>query len=133
MKYTTQNVYDLSTAKLNWVVARCEGFNPQLEDGDVWLYPKQSTMPITFTRETTTSSSRVVSQQFNPADDWYEGGEIIHRENLGFTPIMNGESEICGWICTSPSGITAEGTTHLIAAMRCYVISKLGREVYAPS
>ncbi len=69
--------------------------------------------------------------------DWSQGGPIIEREEIGIrrnAPCSKG----CEWQ-GSPS-ITAKGAggkwgygpTPLIAAMRCFVSSKLGDEVEVP-
>ena len=105
---------ELSGAVLDWAVAKCEGFTP-FSDTVAWvieldgLYvglPKYST-------------------------DWREGGAIIEREKIRLD---------CAWNpgpwkgCCKIDGVTAwmEGDTPLIAAMRCYVASKLGDEVELP-
>lgn len=63
--------------------------------------------------------------------DWSEGGAIIEREGISVCP-----DEIAPWCAFFDHG-TAEyafytGETPLIAAMRCYVASKLGDEVQLP-
>lgn len=59
--------------------------------------------------------------------NWSQGGPIIERENieLGRTP-----SEWRAQRYDAPC--VAHGPTPLIAAMRCYVVSKLGDEVDVP-
>jgi len=52
---------------------------------------------------------------------WLQGGPIIEREKMGVFPTHN------GWAAGMQSG-----PTPLIAAMRCYVASKLGEEVEVP-
>jgi hypothetical protein len=62
--------------------------------------------------------------------DWAQGGPIIEREKLAIEPYQDG-----GWICTSPTDRwhgNKSGPTPLIAAMRCYVASKLGDTVDVP-
>ena len=54
--------------------------------------------------------------------DWAQGGPIIERELIA----IHGD-----WKATLGEG-TYEGPTPLIAAMRCYVASKLGAEVDVP-
>ena len=62
--------------------------------------------------------------------DWKEGGPIIEREKIGLT---YSDSIPC-WYATSQQGkrFLRLGDTPLIAAMRCYVASKLGDEVEIP-
>ena len=58
--------------------------------------------------------------------DWRWGGSIIEREKIAL--FLNGNDE---WAATD--GIkNAVGDTPLIAAMRCYVASKLGDEIDLP-
>ena len=64
--------------------------------------------------------------------DWSQGGPIIEREWLDVTPWPNESREDMRWHCQQygSSGDCAQyGPTPLIAAMRCYVASKLGDEV----
>lgn len=78
-----------------------------------------------------------LSHSYSPSTDWAQGGPIIEREEIGIkrnAPCSAGRE----WEA-SPS-ITAKGAggrygygpTPLIAAMRCYVASKLGDEVNIP-
>lgn len=62
--------------------------------------------------------------------DWGDGGPIIERERIELTYYggMQGWSAYVGQIVQS----TGNGPTPLIAAMRCYVASKLGDEVEIP-
>jgi len=59
--------------------------------------------------------------------DWAAGGPIIEREKLEI--VFNGE----GWDAYDHlRHIPEEGSTPLIAAMRCYVAAKLGEVVDVP-
>jgi hypothetical protein len=74
---------------------------------------------------------------YRPSTDWAHGGPIIERKEIGIRRNMPC-SEDMQWEA-SPS-ITAKGaggrfgygSTPLIAAMRCYVASKLGDEIDVP-
>ena len=57
---------------------------------------------------------------FKPSTDWSQGGPIIEREGL----ILD---QWARWRSSN-----SYGTTPLIAAMRCYVASKLGDEIDIP-
>ena len=62
--------------------------------------------------------------------DWAQGGPIIERECIDLQ-YQGGDSDI--WaadMCGNESSVY--GNTPLIAAMRCYVASKLGDEVEIP-
>lgn len=62
---------------------------------------------------------------------WAQGGPIIDREKIYCLPPKEYHRDV--WVCTSLSGVVLMGgDTLLIAAMRCYVASKLGDEVEVP-
>ena len=63
---------------------------------------------------------------FNPSTDWTQGGPIIEREEICMLAPVRGL-----WRSIN-MGRTQYGPTPLIAAMRCYVASKLGDEVDVP-
>jgi hypothetical protein len=59
--------------------------------------------------------------------DWAQGGPIIEREGINLYEISG------NWKADIPGiQLSRSGTTPLIAAMRCYVASKLGDEVDVP-
>ena len=115
---------ELSGAALDWAVAKCEllsGADYTLEvDKDVdgklrinfgGMYPEWST-------------------------DWAEGGEIIERERICLEDAAG-----MYWVATMQYQnddydliyqAEEQGTTPLIAAMRCHVASCLGDEVQLP-
>ena len=65
---------------------------------------------------------------WKPSTDWAQGGPIIERERIE-TFIRDEE-----WYSYSSLSLPMDfhGDTPLIAAMRCYVASKLGDEVEIP-
>jgi len=66
---------------------------------------------------------------YAPSTDWSQGGPIIEREKMG----ISRETLAYQWLACSYGTRTARsGPTPLIAAMRCYVASKLGDEVEIP-
>lgn len=103
-------VNELTGAALDWAVAKCEGFDLLNIYGHIRMdfCPRYST-------------------------DWAQGGPIIEREGLYIclTPLAETPDE--KWMATDKYGqITEYGPTPLIAAMRCYVASKLGDEIDLP-
>ena len=67
---------------------------------------------------------------YEPSTNWSQGGPIIEREGVNLSAhykIYTGE-----WQAWCEHGPSAYGPTPLIAAMRCYVASKLGDEVDVP-
>lgn len=63
---------------------------------------------------------------YKPSTDWSQGGPIIEREKI--TIEWTGED----WMAYIWHDAEFFGPTPLIAAMRCYVASKLGDEVDVP-
>jgi hypothetical protein len=95
---------ELTGAALDWEVAQCEGFS--VRNGFDDNCPEYST-------------------------DWAQGGPIIEREGFELCRI---ESSAFGveWRAQIDCDCRSYGPTPLIAAMRCYVASKLGDEVDVP-
>ena len=105
---------ELQGAALDWAVAKCEGFCK----GDfAWYYDRRHT--------------------FKYSTDWAQGGPIIEREKIGVwwaTHYVDDDGQEYGnhWYAETSEGLVGYGPTPLIAAMRCYVASKLGNEVEIP-
>ena len=102
---------DLSGAQLDWAVAKCEGYVAG-PSGSYWINEDECV-------------------DFRPSTDWSQGGPIIERELIAIRFICEGrwESWWSGW---PKSFQVVYGPTPLIAAMRCYVASKLGEEIEVP-
>jgi hypothetical protein len=66
---------------------------------------------------------------FTPSTNWSQSGPIIEREHIA-TVYRAGKY----WLAYTFDGAKFEGIgpTPLIAAMRCYIASKLGNEVEIP-
>jgi hypothetical protein len=66
-------------------------------------------------------------ETWNPGEDWAQGGPIIESEGMQIQTFMD------KWLASIPRPfVQQDGPTPLIAAMRCYVASKLGDEVEVP-
>jgi hypothetical protein len=108
----TVKTIELSGLALDWAVAKCEGklVDPWNKHFMGWL------------------------REHHYSTDWAQGGPIIEREWLDITPWPNESDEELQWQCKQHDSIdcVAFGPTPLIAAMRCYVASKLGDEVEIP-
>ena len=63
---------------------------------------------------------------------WEFGGPLIERECIEVSCIRTAGWTPNSWDAKHPQRIYAKGPTPLIAAMRCYVASKLGDEVTIP-
>jgi hypothetical protein len=107
---------ELTGAALDWAVAKCEGKNGVLHDDGI-------TRCIVVA-----APSGVYKGTYRPTTNWAQGGPIIEREWLDITPWPNESDEELQWQCKQHDSIdcVAFGPTPLIAAMRCYVASKLG-------
>ena len=104
------NTSELTNAALDWAVAKCEG-HPNISDA----HPD--------------GGVRVISgQRFNPSLLWGDGGPIIERESIAIGKGWEQWAAYKG--CDTDEGML--GPTPLIAAMRCYVASKLGDVVDVP-
>ena len=106
-------VSELTGAALDWAVAKCEGWVVGTNDDDL----------VSFVLEGSSDE-----MHFWPSTDWAQGGPIIEREKIGLSyDYENDEWEACKWINPDKHmPLMNSGPTPLIAAMRCYVASKLG-------
>lgn len=72
------------------------------------------------------------SRCWAPSRYWQQGGTIIERENI----VLDGYVKLGVWTCVKylheGDPVEVEGPTPLIAAMRCYVASKLGPFIKLP-
>ena len=64
---------------------------------------------------------------FEPSTDWSQGGAIIERERISIT------HQVGQWAAQTDDDLFAYGPPPLVAAMRCYVASKLGDTVDIPA
>jgi hypothetical protein len=72
---------------------------------------------------------------YSPSTNWAQAGPIIDREWLTLTPWPGYDDEDMRWEVVqfdAPGLVNAFGPTALIAAMRCYVASKLGDNIDVP-
>jgi hypothetical protein len=103
---------ELEGPALDWAVAKCEGF-PVGRDVAKWVAGPDD--------------SGDYEPNYDYSTDWAQGGPIIERERIDIW-----RNEPC-WSASRGVVIRGiDGATPLIAAMRCYVASKLGAEVEVP-
>jgi len=70
-------------------------------------------------------------KDYSPSTNWVQGGPIIEREKI--TPQYMDRGYWRAWTEVGEKAHkVAYGPTPLIAAMRCYVASRLGDEVELP-
>jgi hypothetical protein len=70
------------------------------------------------------------NKHLHPSTDWSQGGPIIEREHISTSYVYWGEWE--AWDDKTMPPPKYRGPTPLIAAMRCYVASKLGDNIDIP-
>lgn len=69
--------------------------------------------------------------QFTPSTSWDQAGPIIQRERISVISDFHEIEE--SWMAESyGSSCSSFGTSPMEAAMRCYVMSKLGAEIEIP-
>lgn len=93
---------------LDWMVAKCEGASDDMLESYV--------------------DGLREAGDGDYSTDWSQGGPIIERENM----TIEGRNCEQGWAAHIGMNYEQEGPTPLIAAMRCYVVSKLEEEVEVP-
>jgi len=116
--FKTVKTSELTGVALDWAVAKCGGYTGiALQD-------------------------RINTDWYSPSTEWVQGGPIIERERINLSS-LNGWPTCMDWKAsmlfeevgkryTHKEPCSAYGPTPLIAAMRCYVASKLGDEIEVP-
>jgi hypothetical protein len=119
---------ELTGVALDWAVAKCEGAT------DFWF----DTVATHWVK--LDGKDRALrygwAQSYLPSTDWAQGGPIIERE--GISTRFDPKDARGAWYAVlgehrflSPD-FEGTGTTPLIAAMRCFVASKLGNDIEIP-
>lgn len=103
---------------LDWAVAKCEKAGISSFDTDKGIL------------------LNTAGNQYSPSTNWAQGGPIIERCQLEISHAYN-DYWVAAYSHPHFSGrvksyFKQDGPTPLIAAMRCYVASKLGDEVDVP-
>jgi hypothetical protein len=114
---------ELTGAALDWAVAKCEGRGFVFGETDY-------TDGHTYQRGTAQATGPHYST------DWSQGGPIIEREKMDIAcwdiHSMPWKASIDGGTDAGVALYVEYGPTPLIAAMRCYVASKLGDDINIP-
>ena len=118
---------ELTGAALDWAVAKCEGYTDlhkidgrMAHEPQLGMYPPRRAYGVMDLFELGFST------------DWSLAGPIIEREGIWLQPEVGKEETASAWYAVSMDGHDAYGPTPLIAAMRCYVASKLGDTIDIP-
>lgn len=140
-------VKDATGTVLDWMVAKCEGW--ELKTGVSAWYGNEPWFELFLGNKpwgngTYRSVNRCLPRELRYSSDWEKGGPIIERENVALSPLTDGTwnayvANGTRWVPRNQSGVEVynwefkqTGSTPLIAAMRCYVASKLGDTVEVP-
>ena len=126
--FKTIKTAELTGAALDWAVAKCEGNR----------VAKHSTGRMYLVDTPWADKSRIKwIAEYSPSRHWSQGGPIIEREKLSVgTRYTNDQIyhdvDVLCWARNAIGGFLKYGPTPLIAAMRCYVASKMGDVVEIP-
>jgi hypothetical protein len=118
---------ELHGAALDWAVAKCEGYVVEFR----YSHHRNESWVVCDMHQDCRPSDNCDEgrwQMFVPSNVWQDGGPIIQREKIG----VSYDTERFGWVASFYAGDYVFGGTPLVAAMRCYVASKLGDEVEVP-
>jgi hypothetical protein len=107
---------ELTGAALDWAVAQCEGAT------DIWqALNGEWCIEINGNNE--------YFDDYRYSRRWSDGGPIIEEQEI----CINSQPLLAHpWVATIYGSAQASGSSPLIAAMRCYVASRLGDEVDVP-
>ena len=141
---------ELTGAALDWAVAKCEGFDTR-NDVCVWYIPFEADSDDVmhfvcmaddenhaleqcqdaYPNCAVTSIEHI--DEYTPSTYWAQGGPIIERENIGLVCQQIDSTQRCAYRHTENGEVFYYySPTPLVAAMRCYVASKLGDTVEIP-
>ena len=107
-------VSELSGSALDWAVAKAHGVNMDRFYNEI------------------VDLGHSVADIYVPSTNWDQGGPIIERTGITVGPSNAFCQEYGKFAASLENPIVAFGDTPLIAAMRCFVKSKLGESVEIP-
>jgi len=139
---------ELTGAALDWAVAKCENFDTR-NNYRVWVTLENEQVEFDCCADDWEHAYEQAQEaypdgkiaatdelsKYTPSTDWAQGGPIIERERIStaYEPSMIYD-DTCRWKAISAISDNEHfyGPTLMIAAMRCYVASKLGDEIEIP-
>ena len=114
----------LTGPALDWATAVANGWvtypTDSVEQG-AWFHTNPATAPRGY------EHNRIHRDSWTPSTNWAQGGPIIGRECMEFDYDEGPQNYLA-----ANGEHAATGKTHLVAAMRCFVASKLGEHVEVP-
>lgn len=119
---------ELTGHGLGWAVAVAEGLKPVFTSH--WISPRGPNDPRRVC-VVVTYVTPPFPHVYEPWRDWWQGGPILDREGVCLLDPASNQNRNGQWHANCGAW-GADGATLLIAAMRCYVASKLGDEVEVP-
>lgn len=104
---------------LDWLAAKCEDFRDDFAIIRVWNNRVTKIIPGDY-------ETSEVYICYSPSANWAQGGPIVEREKITVSDSLD------FWAAGYNGTLRYFGPTPLIAAMRCFVMSKLGEVVEVP-
>lgn len=123
-------VSEATGAALDWLVAKCVVPNdPRDGRPGFWLHPNNPKLVCRISHNYVVHPDGYTLCLYTT--DWAQGGPIMDGAEIDTYLVERGSP--LGWIAEiTGTKFKGRGPTRLIAAMRCYVASKLGDEVAVP-
>ena len=112
-------IAEATKLQLDFLVAKCEGIEMKAIDGNFYYRGEDGVFRY------------MIGFSFSPSTNWNQAGPIIEREKID----TYSQYPCVGptiWYGRRKGSTKGVGPTPLVAAMRCYVASKLGDEVDIP-
>jgi Protein of unknown function (DUF2591) len=128
-KLKTVKISEATGPCLDWLVAKCEGADGLFFDGVTWGFNLNGQTKVL-------AKGWGPMMTFLPSIEYTQGGPIIEREKIDLhllydKPNIWAASLSNPWE-TLPNVFSRLGPTPLIAAMRCFVASKMGDTFEVP-
>ena len=109
---------ELTGAALDWAVAKCEGYTSWCAETEKMLPPRKECGYVDF-------------YELRYSTDWAQGGPLIQMYEIDLKSVEEGVWQASN-IFDDMEWHHFLGYSPLVAAMRCFVASKLGDEVDVP-
>ena len=106
---------------LDWLIARCKEVQTSISKTGYLIFSDKSI------------AIGPNGSVYQPSSIWAQGGPIIYREKIDMEFDPNGKPVVMARMRVNGRRFRAYGETPLIAAMRCFVIAKLGDKVEVPN
>lgn len=135
---------ELTGHALDWAVAVALGMSywtrssakwDSYEGYTDWILERDGLQRYYFDGSRSRAGHWEVIERFQPSTDWSQGGPIIAQERITLrVSTMTGTAWVTFYDVPGQyhAHVREKGPTALIAAMRCFVASKLGDEVDVP-